>query len=238
MGNVPIITREKLNIIYKWPILPMFNCLLGNADAWLISRQWIAAEGIPFVPSSVWGSSGTPWSAEDLASIACFWMGKMKLETETNGLCHGFGGTMVPYGAQSNFGGRSKEAHPPKPMPSFASDISARRSSWLTISIYLQNFDMYIFIRINEMCVYIYIYIYVCVCVYPFWIVIFIGRNLYHSFLAILLRSWTSRTGKPWDPCSTRRAISPNFEEQVMAGEKWSASTQMVNWEQADGLVF
>ena len=176
-----MITRERLNIIYKWAIFPMFNCLLGNADAWLISRQWIAAEGIPFVPSSVWGSSGTPWSAEDLASIACFWMGKMKLETETNGLCHGFGGTMVPYGAQSNFGGRSKEAHPPKPMPSFASDISARRSSWLTISIYLPNFDMYIFIHINEMCVYIYIHTYMCVCVYPFWIVI--ARNLYHSSL-------------------------------------------------------
>ena len=85
----------------------------------------------------------------------------MKLETETNGLRHGFWGTMVPHGAQSNSGGRSKEAYPPKPMPSFASgDISARRSSWLSISIYLQNFDMYIFIRINEMC----IYIYICVC--------------------------------------------------------------------------
>ena len=137
-------------------------------------------------------------------------MGKMKLETETNGLCHGFGGTMVPYGAQSNFGGRSKEAHPPKPMPSFASDISARRSSWLTISIYLPNFDMYIFIHINEMCVYIYIYIHICVCVFTrfeLW-----SHEIcitHHSFPAILLRSWTSRTGKPWDPCSTRRAISP-----------------------------
>jgi hypothetical protein len=140
-------------------------------------------------------------------------MGKMKLETETNGLRHGFWGTMVPHGAQSNFGGRSKEAYPPKPMPSFASgDISARRSSWLSISIYLQNFDMYIFIRINEMCIYIYIHMWVFTR-FELW---FSSHEIcitHHSFPAILLRSWTSRTGKLWDPCSTRRAISPNFEE-------------------------
>ena len=156
-------------------------------------------------------------------------MGKMKLETETNGLCHGFGGTMVPYGAQSNFGGRSKEAHPPKPMPSFASDISARRSSWLTISIYLPNFDMYIFIHINEMCVYIYIYIHICVCVcLP---VLNCDRT---KFVSLITRF------QPF--CSDHEpAELGSHGTPARQGEPfppWSVPTQMVNWEQADGLVF
>ena len=131
-----------------------------------------------------------------------------------------------------NMGGRSKEAHPPKPMPSFASgDISARRSSWLSISIYLQNFwhiYIYLFIHRNEMYIiymYIYIYICVCVCVYPFWIVIFIARTLYPSFPA-MAQIMNQQNWEAMGPLLDKASHgTPKFEEPEGWEQKWSVSS-------------